>query len=126
MEQAAQSMGLEMPEWLKDELPQRDPKKSEGETIPAWWFDPGAPPRLDGENLDVPARESGGEHGGGRKGLHLDDYREAMQEGGTMAAAGRLLGVTEKTIREQCKRHGIEVPSIGACPSRTLGFRLAP
>lgn len=116
MEQAAQSMGLEMPEWLKSELPERDSKTSEGGTIPAWWFDPQAPPRLKGEKLDVPARESGGEHGGGRKGLTPSDYRKAMQEGGTMAAAGRLLGVNEKTVREQCRRHGIKVPSIGGVP----------
>jgi integrase len=120
MEQAAQSMGLEMPEWLKDELPQRDSKTSEGGTIPAWWFDPDAPPRLEGKELDVPAREGdsskGGEHGGGRKGLNSDDYREAVQEGGNMAAAGRILGVNEKTVREQCKRHDIRVPSIGGVP----------
>jgi hypothetical protein len=116
MEKAARSMGLEMPEWLKNELPERDPKTSEGDTIPAWWFDPDAPPRLEGENLPVPAREDGGEHGGGRKGLTPDQYREAVQEGGTMAAAGRILDVNEKTVREQCKRHGIEVPSIGGVP----------
>jgi len=120
MEKAAASMGLEMPDWLKDELPDRDAKEAAGGTIPAWWFDSEAPPRVDGEELDVPARESdsssGGEHGGGRKGLATKDYREAVQEGGNMAAAGRILGVNEKTVREQCKRHRIEVPSLGGVP----------
>jgi len=116
MEQAAQSMGLEMPDWLKDELPERDSDETEGGTIPAWWFDPDAPPRLEGEKLDVPARENGGEHGGGRKGYTEEDYRKALQERDTMAGAGRYLGVDEKTVREQAKRHDIYVESIGGAP----------
>lgn len=116
MEKAAQSMGLEMPDWLKDELPEREQEAKQSDTIPAWWFDPEAPPRVDGETLDVPARKDGGEHGGGRKGLTPEDYREAVQKRGNMAAAGRELGVNEKTVREQCKRHDIPVPSIGGVP----------
>ena len=30
--------------------------------------------------------------------------------------AERILGVNEKTVREQCKRHEIKVPSIGGVP----------
>ena len=116
MKKAARSMGLEMPEWLKDELPERDAEEAAGGTIPAWWFGPDAPPRLEGEKLPVPAREDGGEHGGGRKGLKPEDYRKAVQDGGNMAAAGRILGVNEKTVREQCKRHEIEVPGLGGVP----------
>ncbi|WP_118830591.1 hypothetical protein [Salinibacter ruber] len=88
----------------------------QSDTMPAWWFDPEAPPRVDGEELPIPARKDGGEHGGGRKGLTPGDYREAVQEGDNMAAIGRILDVNEKTVREQCKRHGIEVPSIGGVP----------
>lgn len=116
MEQAAESMGLQMPDWLKDELPERNEDAEKGDTIPAWWFDNEAPPRLEGEELEVPARKAGGEHGGGRKGLTPDDYRQAVQKRGNMAAAGRELGVNEKTVREQCKRHEISVPSIGGVP----------
>jgi hypothetical protein len=63
MEQAAESMGLQVPDGLKDELPERDEDAQQGDTIPAWWFDHDAPPRLEGEELAVPARKDGGEHG---------------------------------------------------------------
>lgn len=116
MERAAQSMGLEMPDWLKDELPDRGDTEHQSDMMPAWWFDPEAPPRVDGKELPVPAREDGGEHGGGRKGLTEEDYREAVEEAGTMAGAGRILDVDEKTVREQCVRHEIEVASLGGVP----------
>lgn len=63
---------------------------------------------MDGETLDIPARAGGDEHGHGQKGLSPEDYRKAVQQAGTMAGAGRILDVNDKTVREQCIRCEIE------------------
>lgn len=119
MEQAAQSMGLQLPDWLRDEVPDPEHEASDKEQVPAWWFDRTAPPRIDGEELPVPQRMSDTEKsGGGRKGYTADDYRRAVEKARTMAGAARLLDVNDKTVREQCIRHEIEVPSIGGVPGK--------
>lgn len=125
MQQAAQSMGLELPRWLKDELPER---QSDGEAtvspVPAWWFDREAPPRVvvegdEDEILDVPARKTdSGPSGGGRKGYTPDDYAEAVEKAGSISGAARILDVDKSTVREQCIRHEINVPTIGDVPGR--------
>jgi len=53
---------------------------------------------------------------GQRKGFSPDDYREAVQKRESLRGAANELGVDRKTVRDQCIRHGIEVPSIGGVP----------
>jgi len=54
--------------------------------------------------------------GSGRKGYDADDYREAVQETGSISGAARMLGVSRATVREQCQRHEIPVESVGGVP----------
>ncbi len=120
MEEAAKSMGLTLPDALREELPDRSSPEQTENSIPAWWFDPDEPPRrIDGEEdetLSVPARKSEGKGGGGRRGFSPDDYRRAVEKEGSIAGAARRLDVNESTVREQCIRHEIEVPTIGGIP----------
>jgi integrase len=116
MKQAAQSMGLALPDWLKEELPEQDTSEEAKRRVPAWWYDPEAPPRIDGKTLPVPERADG--RGGGRKGFSPSDYRDAVGEAGTVAGAARALGVDESTVRGMCQRHEIEVESVGGVPGR--------
>lgn len=119
MEQAAQSMGLELPDLLRNEVPEPEEQQTDKQHVPAWWFDRSAPPRAGGEELPVPKRMSDTKKsGGGRKGYTADDYRAAIQKARTMAGAARLLDVHDSTVREQCIRHEIPVPSIGGVPSK--------
>jgi len=53
---------------------------------------------------------------GGRVGYDADDYREAIEEHGTIRSAARELGVSRTTVREMCVRHEIEVKSLGGVP----------
>jgi hypothetical protein len=53
---------------------------------------------------------------GQRKGFSPDDYREAVQKRGSLRGAAHELGVDRKTVRDQCIRHEIEVPSINGVP----------
>lgn len=120
MEEAAKSMGLTLPEDLEEKLPERSAAEQADKSLPAWWFDPDEPPRLleeeEEEILSVPARKSEGTGGGGRRGFDAEDYRKAIDEEGSIAGAARRLDVNESTVREQCIRHEIEVPSVGGVP----------
>ena len=114
MQSAAEAMGLELPDRLEADLSEPE---SEGKTewqIPEWWFDRSEPPRLPGEDgpeiLDVPDR---GGLGGGRKGYSEADYREAIEEAGSISGAARLLDVGKSLVRRQCIRHEIPVPTLG-------------
>lgn len=113
MEQAAAAMGLKLPDRLRKNLTEPDVEGRTKLEIPAWWFDPSEPPRLMGagepEMLDVPKR---GGQGGGRKGLVPDDYRQAVNQAGSISGAARLLDVSKSTVRGQCQRHRIPVPSL--------------
>ena len=53
---------------------------------------------------------------GEKKGHSPQDYADAVAEAGTLSGAARILNVTHATVREQCKRHGIHVPSVGGVP----------
>jgi integrase len=120
MQRAAQSMGLTLPKEIKSELPEPDEEEQTRDSIPAWWFDPDASPRLiDGDEeeiLPVPDRKDEGPGGGGRRGLSPQQYRKAVQETGSISGAARHLEVSKTTVREQCIRHEIEVPTIGGVP----------
>lgn len=123
MKEAAEAMGLELPGRLKDELGEPEQKEETELELPNWWFDPSAPPRLPGEDgpqfLEVTGR---GGRGGGRKGYSEEDYREAVEEAGSMSGAARLLDVNESVVRRQCKRHEIPVPTLnGQVPGQQNG-----
>lgn len=53
---------------------------------------------------------------GQRKGFSPSDYREAVEKRGSLRGAAHELGVDRKTVRDQCRRHGISVPSLGGVP----------
>ena len=53
---------------------------------------------------------------GQAKGLGEEDYREAVQDQGSIKGAAEELGVTRTTVREQCVRYDIHVPSLGGVP----------
>jgi len=53
---------------------------------------------------------------GQRKGYTPDDYRKAVEERGSLRGAAKELGVDRKTVRDQCRRHGIPVKSLGGVP----------
>jgi len=53
---------------------------------------------------------------GQRKGYTPTDYREAVQKRGSLRGAAMELGVDRKTVRDQCRRHDISVPSLGGVP----------
>ncbi|MFB6273980.1 MAG: hypothetical protein ABEL51_13905 [Salinibacter sp.] len=53
---------------------------------------------------------------GEAKGLTEADYREAVREEGSILGASETLGVARTTVREQCKRYEIEVPTLGGVP----------
>jgi hypothetical protein len=53
---------------------------------------------------------------GQAKGLGEEDYREAVQDEGSIKGAAEALGVTRTTVREQCVRYDIHVPSLGGVP----------
>ncbi len=53
---------------------------------------------------------------GQAKGLSEEDYREAVQDQGSIKGAAEELGVTRTTVREQCVRYDIHVPSLGGVP----------
>ncbi len=113
MQGAAEAMGLELPEQLEADLPEPDSEEDSQLEISEWWFDPSEPPRLPGEDgpeiLDVPDR---GGLGGGRKGHSEADYREAIEEAGSISGAARLLDVGKSLVRRQCIRHEIPVPTL--------------
>lgn len=105
MQQAAEAMGLRLPDRLRAQLDEPDQNPAPGAgAIPGWWFDASEPPRIPGEDGPriIPITGQSG-----RKGLSPADYRSAVQQHETMAAAARALGVDESTVREQCKRHDI-------------------
>lgn len=120
MEAAASSMGLELPEEMRDELQEPNQEDTSRQEIPEWWFDRSEPPRLlKGEStqtLDIPQRGRPGS--GGRKGYDPVDYRRAVKKEETISGAAAKLGVHESTVREQCKRHEIVVPSINRVPGQ--------
>ncbi|MCS3676326.1 integrase [Salinibacter ruber] len=113
MESAAEAMGLELPDRLKEDLSEPESEGRSDWQIPEWWFDRSEPPRLPGEDgpeiLDVPDR---GGLGGGRKGYSEADYREAIEEAGSISGAARLLDVGKSLVRRQCIRHEIRVPTL--------------
>ena len=113
MQSAAEEMGLELPGRLKEDLSEPESEDRADWEIPEWWFDPSEPPRLPGEDgpeiLDVPDR---GGLGGGRKGYAEADYREAIEEAGSISGAARLLDVGKSLVRRQCMRHEIPVPTL--------------
>lgn len=53
---------------------------------------------------------------GQSKGFTEKDYREAVKEEGSIKGAAESLGVTRTTVREQCVRHEIVVPTLGGVP----------
>jgi hypothetical protein len=53
---------------------------------------------------------------GQAKGLSEEDYREAVKNEGSIKGAAEALGVTRTTVREQCVRYDIHVPSLGGVP----------
>jgi len=53
---------------------------------------------------------------GEKAGHTAQDYRDAVAEAGTLSGAARILDVAHTTVREQCIRHRIPVPSIGGVP----------
>jgi hypothetical protein len=53
---------------------------------------------------------------GQRKGLSVEEYRNAVMDRGSIRGASLELGVDRKTVRDQCIRHEIEVPSLGGVP----------
>jgi len=56
--------------------------------------------------------------GGGRKGLTVDDYREAArQDGSSVRSVASELGVTYSTAYATLKRHSIAVDSLGGPPT---------
>lgn len=114
MQSAAEAMGLELPDRLEEDLSEPKSESNKEWEIPEWWFDPSEPPRLAGEEgpeiLDVPDR---GGLGGGRKGYSEADYREAIDEAGSISGAARLLDVGKSLVRRQCMRHEIPVPTLG-------------
>ena len=113
MQSAAEEMGLDLPGRLKEDLSEPESENRADWEIPEWWFDPSEPPRLLGEDgpeiLDVPGR---GSLGGGRKGHSEADYREAIEEAGSISGAARLLDVGKSLVRRQCMRHEIPVPTL--------------
>jgi integrase len=113
MQGAAEAMGLELPDPLKEDLSEPESNGRADWKIPEWWFDPSEPPRLPGEDgpeiLDVPDR---GGLGGGRKGYSEEDYRKAIEEAGSISGAARLLDVGKSLVRRQCMRHEIPVPTL--------------
>ena len=113
MQSAAEAMGLDLPDRLKEDLSEPESNGRADWEIPEWWFDRSEPPRLPGEDgpefLDVPDR---GGLGGGRKGLSEADYREAIEKAGSISGAARLLDVGKSLVRRQCIRHEIPVPTL--------------
>ena len=113
MQSAAEAMGLELPDRLEEDLSEPESEGQSDWEIPEWWFDRSEPPRLPGEDgleiLDVPDR---GGLGGGRKGYSEADYREAIEEAGSISGAARLLDVGKSLVRRQCIRHEIPVPTL--------------
>lgn len=53
---------------------------------------------------------------GKKAGYGEEDYRAAIEKTGSMLGAAQELGVSRSTVREQCIRHDIHVPSIGGVP----------
>lgn len=53
---------------------------------------------------------------GQSKGYTPEDYREAIEKRGSLRGAADELQVDRKTVRDQCRRHGIPVESIGGVP----------
>lgn len=53
---------------------------------------------------------------GEKKGHSPQDYKDAVKEAGTLSGAARILDVAHTTVREQCIRHSIPVPSVGGVP----------
>ncbi|WP_233993932.1 hypothetical protein [Salinibacter altiplanensis] len=46
MQSAAEEMGLELPERLREDLSEPESETRTDWEIPEWWFDPSEPPRL--------------------------------------------------------------------------------
>ena len=55
---------------------------------------------------------------GGRKGYSPDDYREAVEETGSIRGAANELGVNYRTAYDACKRHSIYVPTLDGPPGQ--------
>lgn len=66
----------------------------------------------EGEKIHAELRYRPGES----KGLSEEDYREAVKEEGSIKGAAEMLGVTRTSVREQCVRYNIYVPSIKGVP----------
>lgn len=120
MEAAASSMGLELPEEMQDELQPPEQEESSAPEIPEWWFDQSEPPRVEkeGETQTLDVAQRGRPGSGGRKGYSPVDYREAVEQEGSISGAARHLGVSKTTVRDQCIRHEITVSSLGHVPEK--------
>lgn len=53
---------------------------------------------------------------GEKVGYGEEEYRAAIEKTGSMLGAAQELGVSRATVRDQCIRYDIHVPSIGGVP----------
>ena len=53
---------------------------------------------------------------GQSKGLTPEDYLGAIEKRGSIRGAAMELNVDRKTVRDACRRHDIEVPTLGGIP----------
>ena len=64
--------------------------------------------RLAKQGAQIPSAHVPGQ----QRGYTVEDYRRAIEEGGSLSGAARYLGVHRKTVREMVDLYDLDVPTL--------------